>query len=438
MKGLLVGLGVSGSIYGFQQLTTSLRDITQGFANLNEAMNMTRNGTVGIDDMQRLIDLTSGLSQSQTRLLLSTQNLTDAQKVAILMNQGLSQAEAQQTIQTWGVATAQQGATIATISLTGALRGLWQTLMANPLILVTTIVTAGVMAFQRYNQKLEETKQATKEAADKANTLGDKIAELTNKYIDLSEKVKTSSDVKEDLITTQTELIKKLGLEGESIENLISKYGSLDNAIKQVSLDSLKKSQIDLVAGLKVAKEELLDVGADGFWNTNNVINAVGKDAVKAFKELEKVGLIGSGSYGSGGGSLVLTGNDKTVEGVLVNYQKLEDALKTLRDSNAFTTEELSNNSLYQAIYSKYNEMKDSVEAYNTSISDLNENLAQQIMLSSLQGQEIPQTEEAFEIFKQELIDTAIASKQFIGTEEEVANAINNYLATVPQSMSFR
>ncbi len=437
LKGLLVGLGVSGSIYGFQQLTASLRDITQGFANLNEAMNMTRNGTVGIDDMQRLMDLTGGLSQSQTRLLLSTQNLTDAQKVAILMNQGLSQAEAQQTIQTWGVATAQQGATVATITFTNALRGLWQTLMANPLILVTTLVTAGVMAFQRYNQKLEETKQATKEAADKANILGDEIAELTNKYISLSEKVKINSDVKEDLITTQTELLKKLGLERESIEDLISKYGSLDNAIKQVSLDSLKNSQIDLVAGLKVAKEELLDVGADGFWGTNNVINAIGKDAVKAFKELEKVGLIGSGSYGAGGGSLVLTGDDTTVDGILENYQKLEDALKTLRDSNAFTTEELSNNALYQAIYAKYNEMKDSVEAYNTSIADLNENLAQQIMLSSLQGKEIPKTEEEFDIFKQELIDTAIASKQFIGTEEEIANVINNYLATVPQFQGF-
>ena len=31
------------------------------------------------------------------------------------------------------------------------------------------------MAFQKYNQKLEETKQATKEAADKANTLSDKM-----------------------------------------------------------------------------------------------------------------------------------------------------------------------------------------------------------------------------------------------------------------------
>lgn len=77
--------------------------------------------------------------------------------------------------------------------------------------------------------------------------------------------------------------------------------------------------------------------------------------------------------------------------------------------------------------------MKESVEAYNSSIDNLNENLAQQTMLTALQGNELPKTEEDFDTFKQELIDIAVASKQFIGNEKEITDAINNYLSTVPE-----
>ena len=54
-------------------------------------------------------------------------------------------------------------------------------------------------------------------------------------------------------------------------------------------------------------------------------------------------------------------------------------------------------------------------------------------MLTALQGQEIPKTEKAFNIFRQELVNTAIASNQFIGNEKEITDAINSYLSTVPE-----
>lgn len=194
----------------------------------------------------------------------------------------------------------------------------------------------------------------------------------------------------------------------------------------------MKNQQTDLIAGVNAAKEELMDVAKDNFWGTNNIISASGEEAVKAFKELEKAGVIDSGSYGTGGGQLVLIGDD-TVEGALENYKKLEDAVNALRDSEAFTADELSDNSLFNSIYSRYSEMKESVEAYNSSIDNLNENLAQQTMLTALQGNELPKTEEDFNKFKQELIDTAVASEQFIGNEKEITDAINNYLSTVPE-----
>ena len=57
--------------------------------------------------------------------------------------------------------------------------------------------------------------------------------------------------------------------------------------------------------------------------------------------------------------------------------------------------------------------------------------------MTALQGSELPKTEEEFEKFRQELIDTSIASKQFIGNEKEITDAVNDYLSTVPQFEGF-
>lgn len=132
------------------------------------------------------------------------------------------------------------------------------------------------------------------------------------------------------------------------------------------------------------------------------------------------------------GGEWFLSG-DASEQGVLKNYKTIEKALEALRDSNKFTQEELSQNDLFKELYDRYNTVKEAAESYDSEIDNLNENLAQQTMLTALQGNELPKTEEDFNKFKQELIDTAVASKQFIGNEKEITDAINNYLSTVPE-----
>ena len=437
---------------GGMALITATKQVEQYGKALQMASNVPNsNLSARFQALKSIAQATSTLTTEQLRNVLATNTLTQADRVRILQMQGMTKemalqklAEMNLTQATNAQTAANTASTASTFSLKAAMTGLGRTIqsvfLSNPVGIVLMGVSLGVSALTSYiskqNQALEETRQKAKEAADNANTLGDEIAELANKYIQLSDAVKTDASAKDDLMTTQTELLKKLGLEGESIDDLIAKYGSLSNAIKQASIDSLKNQQTDLIAGVNAAKEELMDVAKDNFWGTNNIISASGEEAVKAFKELEKAGVIDSGSYGTGGGQLVLIGDD-TVEGALENYKKLEDAVNALRDSEAFTADELSDNSLFNSIYSRYSEMKESVEAYNSSIDNLNENLAQQTMLAALQGNELPKTEEDFNKFKQELIDTAVASKQFIGNEKKIADVINNYLSTVPQFQGF-
>lgn len=402
--------------------------------------------------LKSIAQATSTLTSAQMKQVLSSQALSQQNRIRILQMQGMTKemalqklAEMNLTSATNAQTAANTASTASTFSLKSAMVGLGATMksvfLSNPVGIALMAISIGISAVtsavSNHNQKMEEMRDKAKEAADKANTLGDEISDLANKYIQLSEAVKTDSGAKEDLMSTQTELLKKLGLEGEGIDALIEKYGSLSNAIKQASIDSLQNARIDLLAGVNAAKEELLEIGKDGFWGGNNIINATGDDAVKAFKELEKAGIVSSGSYGTGGGALVLVGDDTTTEGILENYDRLEKGLAALRDSNAFTAEELSDNSLYQAMYARYSEMTEAVNNYKGAIEELNENVAQETMLTALQGKEIPKTEEDFETFRQELIDTALASKQFIGSEKEITDAINDYLSTVPQFEGF-
>lgn len=457
---------IEGTLKGFLALKigTFLTNATMAFLSATkqveqygkalQMVNNIPNGNLSqrFATLKSIAQATSTLTTAQLKQVLSNQALTQSDRIRILMMQGMTRemalqklAEMNLTQVTNGQTAANVAQTASTFSLKSAMIGLGATIksvfLSNPIGIALMAISIGVSAVtsavSSHNQKMEELRQKAKEAADEANTLGDEIANLTSKYIQLSEAVKTDSSAKEDLMSTQTELLKKLGLEGEGIDALIEKYGSLSEAIKQASIDSLHNARIDLLAGVNAAKEELLDVGKDGFWGGNNIINATGDDAVKAFKELEKAGIVSSGSYGSAGGALVLIGDDTTTEGILENYERLEKGLAALRDSNVFTAEELSDNSLYQAMYARYSEMTEAVNNYKGAIGELNENVAQETMLTALQGKEIPKTEEEFETFKQELIDTAVASKQFIGNEKEITDAINNYLSTVPQFEGF-
>jgi len=435
---------------GGMALITATKQVEQYGKALQMASNVP-NGNLSnrFQALKSIAQATSTLTTEQLRNVLSTNTLTQADRVRILQMQGMTKemalqkfAEMNLTQATNAQNAANTASTASTFSLKAAMAGLGATLksvfLSNPVGIVLMGISLGVSAVtsavSKHNQAVEEARQKAKEAADNANTLGDEIAELANKYIQLSDAVKTDASAKEDLMTTQTELLKKLELEGESIDDLIAKYGSLSNAIKQASIDSLKDQQIDLIAGVDAAREELIKAGKDAFGSDSwkKSIVAMGEEAGKAWQVLEDAGIISSGTHTDVGGEWFLSG-DASEQGVLENYKTIEKALEALRDSNKFTQEELSQNDLFKELYDRYNTVKEAAESYDSEIDNLNENLAQQTMLTALQGNELPKTEEDFDKFKQELIDTAVASKQFIGNEKEITDAINNYLSTVPE-----
>lgn len=463
VESTLKGLVAIGIVKAITTLSTAFKATAISASNFGTALNTVKNmssmakGTTEYKNaLQALKTVSAGLSETQLKQVLSSKALSDSDKVAILRTTGLTKAQAQAKLSQMGLTqstqaqtTANASATASTFSLTAAVKGFRASLkaafMSNPIgitiMAISTAVGAISSAVSTANQKADEARQKAKDAADTASTLSNEISELTGKYLSLSEAVETDSSSKEELMTVQDELIKKLGAEGESVDSLISKYGSLDEAIKNLTLQELGEKENDLLAGVKAAEDELKDIGA-GYehWYSmtdRNLLSSAGDDAVKAYDVLNKAGIISDGSYGTGGGSLVLIGDDSTIEGILENYQKLQDAMTALRESDQFTEEELKNNPVFNQIYDRSQEMKEFVDGYNDAITELNNNIAQQQTLTALKGAELPDTEEEFDTFRDNLIKTAQSSDEFIGSQEDIENAINSYLSTVPQFSSY-
>ena len=147
LKGALAGLGTAGGLFVFQQIGGFVKDAVREFSNLGTAMDMLKLGEIDSSGFSELLNLTQNLSKSQTELILSSTALSDAQRVAILTGQGMSTSEAEAAVSAMGLSTANASATASTVSLGTAFKGLWTTLMANPLILVAAGVTAAVTAY---------------------------------------------------------------------------------------------------------------------------------------------------------------------------------------------------------------------------------------------------------------------------------------------------
>ena len=325
--------------------------------------------------------------------------------------------------------------------------------------LVLAAITALVGALSLYNSGADEAKQKAKDASDASSELGNEISSLAYKYLELSDAVDTDKNIKDELLSTQDELIKKLSLEKSKIQELTEKYGSYADAIKAATVAKLQEQERDIRGGLNEYKKDVIDAADEGFFGSDSISISGSKtngffstsestrrqqeELYKGLKALEKAGLISSGSYSSYDGD---NGNKysqgfaffaglyddlSTVDGVLNAYKELGDMLDVISNEIG------SDNVLYEAVYKKYNELTESVGAYNDAIGNLNTNLAEQYALNGLVGKDIPTTEKGFKAYRDEVIDAAKASGEFIGSSEDIEVAIDNVLSQQSQFAGF-
>lgn len=317
----------------------------------------------------------------------------------------------------------------------------------------TLIITGVVVALQKAKQQREEARQTTLEAARDAKELSTEIVDLTGKYLELSEAVKTDKSAKESLLSTQNELIDKLGIEKGKIRELTKEYGSLSDAVKAAAVDKLHESERDLRAGVRQTEKDALSDVSDTWYGAGKMdINAVPTDnsrpkqveLYKGLTALTNAGYISAGSYStyyddktgerySAAGTLMpmIDLDLKSIDGAVTAYDRLGKMLDIVEESIGFE------NKLYDAIYDKYNSLSSSVGAYKDAISSLNENLATQYMLNGLIGRATPKTQREFNAYRDSVVEAAQSSDSFIGSNVQIEDVINDILKKQPAFVGF-
>ena len=309
---------------------------------------------------------------------------------------------------------------------------------------VTLAISAIITGITKLVNAQQEAKEKIEEQARSAKQLSDDLFDLRKQYITLSKEVETDKSKKEQLTSVTEELLKKLGYEKEAVGDLVDEYGNLDNAINGVSLTALEEAgnALRVEYGNKksaLAKDKNIfdDIFNSGNGRLYSFLIPSGKtinsDVAKA---LNDSGIFNKNtSFGIDSGKIYLNGSIFSVDEMKQNYQDISDALSLL--NSKFELDVIKDDSIYKALQSKQDELKKVIDEYNSSINNLNNNLAQQEILKGLQGKELPKTKEDFDEFVESVVNASIASEQFIGSEKDIRNSIMAFLETMPEFSSF-
>lgn len=350
LKGTLAGLGTAGGIFAFQKIGSWVGEAVKEFSNLGTAMDMLKSGSVDTSGFKDLLSLTQNLSKSQTELVLSSTALTDAQRVAILTGQGMSASEAEAAVSAMGLSTANAAATTSTLSLGTAFKGLWATLMANPLILVATGVTAAVSAYSAYQQSVQESVSSAKEAGQKfsenTSSLQDNIAKVQELRSQLASGTLSESEAyqaKSDLLSIQNQLSDSYGSQAQGIDLVNGKLDEQIAKMQSLAQEEAKKYLNEEKSGIDKAQSEMnkdrgYNLGTFSNWDirskdTKNTLEKV-KDIADQIKGID----FGTDERGQGA-IFKFTGKAENAEESINSFMdKVRDLKSEMQDNGQDTT----------------------------------------------------------------------------------------------------
>lgn len=241
LKGVVTGIAVTGMVKSFLAVKTGISEAYIALNKYGNALNIVKQTKISTQDFERLLLLTNSLSANQMKLILTSKNLTAEQKMQIVTNAALSEEEKALMIQTYGLTAANTGLTASTVTLGNAFKALWATMIANPLVMITTLISGAVMAYQAYKQHVVEAAEATKEAIETFESISSKVDDLEGKLSELNEQIG-----KLDSIT-----------DAEDIENLQSETEELEKQLEILKeKQRIAESDADKAAQKSLSKTE--------------------------------------------------------------------------------------------------------------------------------------------------------------------------------------
>ena len=401
-------LGAALTMKGLSVFGSKIKSIYQSVSNLSAAFNIlgkSANVKLSTEQFNQLLTVTKGLNAQQLKLVVSNKALTTEQRIAILTASGLTKEEAQQTLATMGLTTAEGAATTATFSLSGAFKALGAAIAANPIGFLVMALTTAVTVISTVNNKIAEARQEIIDAGNEAAEHASNIIELANTYFALADAVDAGTAAKEDMLAAQDDIIKALGLEGQSVDELIAKYGDLQTAIKTITLEQLDTDISQAIKGAKTAKKDVIG-DLETYLGTGSITSNI--DSEKAIiKWLYDQGLTTSETIVSLPRSDIWDAfSDPSFKDLKENRDFLEKAM------NAVRKEFGSDSDIFNKLSDAYDNYADALDPAVEAIDNANKLIAQ-YYVAAARGIDDPKTKEEFEQFKKNIVEKLNADFDF-------------------------
>jgi len=403
LKGVLSGLAVGGAIKAFTIIKTATNEAYINLNKFKNALDIVGKTRVSTNNFDRLLSLTSGLSMSQLKLVVSSKALTQAQRKQLLMTAGLSAEEAELQLKNWNLIRSNTGLTASTTSLKNAFSGLWTMMKANPIAVVTTVLTAGMAIWQKYKQSIEEAVSSASEASDTYKNQSQTIEEMVSKYQNLQKQLldakgdeKKTASVKEQLLELQQQLKEQFGDEYGKLNLVTDAYKDQTNAIKAYNKEAANTLLNDNRKGIEEATKQMTENKTYSLGTMNGLLDA---DELPIREKIKKLAEDNNIDFSHNG--FEFTGNAEEAQKAINAFM---NSLKELQKQSGNTSDTMSgifdglldssgealskaNNitSKYKEIYqqaqlaeiatddklsSEYDTMTEAVEKYNNAISN--------------------------------------------------------------------
>ena len=332
------------------------------------------------DEINKLKSLDS--AEILSRLSDEFDHLSETQKVAKIASSNLSnemKAQVSDVVliknSTSTLSVTQTTATATTTGFGTALKGLWATMLANPLILVATAVTAGITAWNIYQQSVEKTRQATADAASTFSDTATSINDYADKYKKLHDELTNANtseerqhEIKSNLLSLQQELNDKYGEEYGRINLVTDAYKDQTEAILAMNRASAKNYLLENREGIDTATRKMEQDRTYSLGSTGYMSNDYAQELYKIASQYTDRGIdLTQFSAGNETGyTIKFTGDaeqaDKVIHDLAYQIQDLEEKYK----DNNFVKSFLDNSE--NALKANNKILDDYQDIYNNSL----------------------------------------------------------------------
>ncbi len=330
--------------------------------------------------------------------------------------------------------------------ITGNIQGISSPIKSSLISMAIDFGISGIIsAIERQKELKKMQIENAKLAAQSSEAESEEIQNLMTNYSQLAQEVSNNNEQKISMSNLQNNYLRQLGFEENQIENLIKKYGSLEEATQKAIISKLQLNESDLYINAGLAKKDLLTTSDNGK-NYSHIerINIPAQSPNDIYTKLEEIinkKQLNNAflNLGNGMDSIELKNPTNTPEGIKSNIETLEALIVALNEaySSIDKIEELTSSDLYLDLTSRINILNQEYEKYLNANKEVNTNQAQQLIYPYIFSNDIPESLDKFDEFKQKIIDAATESGKFLGTQEEITDAINDTLSVLPTFARF-